>query len=225
MVSQPPLAFAGTATMFTFVPPLGCPGLFADTGAQVYERNKMETRYQLGAAIHICPNANAVLRSWGIYAEKAGANLMSRYVELSREGATMKDFDLTEANKRWPHPWHLVRRDAFHQELRSVALSLHGPGLPVKIFTGSPADSVFPEEGSVIFGRPARVVKADVVIGADGIQVRSSSPRSQRLADVVAVYHETLRARYQALCNGQVSIQVYDRPTLARRGRENCAAC
>ncbi|KAJ4297146.1 hypothetical protein N0V88_004064 [Collariella sp. IMI 366227] len=96
----------------------------------VYERTKMETRYQLGAAIHICPNANAVLRSWGIYAEKAGANLMSRYVELSREGATMKDIDLTEANKRWLHPWHLVRRDAFHQELRSVALSLHGAGLP-----------------------------------------------------------------------------------------------
>lgn len=33
---------------------------------------------ELGAAVHLAPNANGVLRRIGVYAEKVGANLMRR---------------------------------------------------------------------------------------------------------------------------------------------------
>jgi hypothetical protein len=59
---------------------------------------------------------------------------MSRYIERSHDGTTLKDIDLTESNARWPHPWHLVHRAAFHQELKKVATSGEWEGLPVVLY-------------------------------------------------------------------------------------------
>ncbi|KAL2134904.1 hypothetical protein VTI74DRAFT_10539 [Chaetomium olivicolor] len=137
---------------------------------QVFEKGYMQLPDQTGAALHLCPNANGILRHWGVHAEKFGGSLMSRYVELSQDGTTLKDLDLTESNKRWPHPWHLVQREALHQELKRIATSLEGPGKPVTILRGEPVDGLDPARGTITLRTGGPEVKGDVIIGADGIR-------------------------------------------------------
>ncbi|KAK4158479.1 hypothetical protein C8A00DRAFT_39198 [Chaetomidium leptoderma] len=124
-----------------------------------------------GAALHLCPNAGGILQHWGIHAGNFGACLMSRFIELAQDGQTLKDIDLTESNARWPHPWHLVHRAAFHQELKRVAVSEDGVGLPVKLFPKRRVSDVDPLLGVTL--DDGTLVLADVLIGADGLYSRT----------------------------------------------------
>lgn len=94
--------------MYTFVVRI-LPGELLLTN-QVYEQSRL-TR-ESGAAVHLAPNANGILRRWGIYAESFGADPMAHLVEYMRDGHVRKSLDLRMPNKRWQHPWHLVHRAA-----------------------------------------------------------------------------------------------------------------
>ncbi|KAK4237136.1 hypothetical protein C8A03DRAFT_44961 [Achaetomium macrosporum] len=136
-------------------------------GHRVFEKSSDSTRGS-GAAIHLCPNANGILRQMGIYAESFGACSMSRYIELTKDGHTFKDVDLTEANKRWPHPWQLVLRAALYQELKRIATSEEGDGVPVDLVFSCQIIDVDPQRGALTMP-DGREHQADVIIGADGI--------------------------------------------------------
>ncbi|KAG7293060.1 hypothetical protein NEMBOFW57_003106 [Staphylotrichum longicolle] len=83
------------------------------------------------------------------------------------DGKTLKDIDLTEANARWPHPWHLVHRASLHKELKRVATSEERPGTPVKLFPHHRVVKVNDERGATLDN--GTVMEADVILGADGI--------------------------------------------------------
>ncbi|KAG5794257.1 hypothetical protein H9Q69_006718 [Fusarium xylarioides] len=66
---------------------------------------------EVGAAMHLAPNANGILRRLGIFAETIGANVFERITEFNAANEVVRDADITEAHKIWQHPWHLVHRD------------------------------------------------------------------------------------------------------------------
>jgi 2-polyprenyl-6-methoxyphenol hydroxylase-like FAD-dependent oxidoreductase len=134
---------------------------------------KSELARDSGAAFHLCPNANGILRQMGIHAETFGECLMSRFVERAQDGQVIKDVDLTESNKRWPHPWQLVHRAQIYQELKRVALSQEEVGPPVELVTKCHVIDVNPRLGTVT-ALDGTEYRADVIIGADGIYVRAS---------------------------------------------------
>ena len=98
---------------------------------------------------------------------------MDRLVERAGDGRVIKDIDLTVANKRWQHPWHLVHRVSLHNELKKLAVSEESGsrGIPVKLHTASKVVEVDSYKGTVTLEN-GTTNTADIVIGADGIYVR-----------------------------------------------------
>ncbi|KAK4234683.1 hypothetical protein C8A03DRAFT_37519 [Achaetomium macrosporum] len=123
---------------------------------------------EMGAAMHLAPNANGVLRRVGIYAEDIGANLMERLTEYDANNNVTRDIDLTEPNKQWQHPWHLVHRVHLHEELKRRATSPEGEGVPAELRTFSRVVDVDPAAGTAVLEN-GQVVQGDVIVGADGV--------------------------------------------------------
>ena len=136
--------------------------------------DKSDLANDSGAAIHLCPNANAILERWGVYGDEFGGCVMSRFVERAMDGRILKDVDLTESNARWPYPWYLVHRAAFHQELRTVATDKEGSGIPAVVAPRSRVDKVCPEQGLVTL-ESGHELRVHLIIGADGIYVHLSA--------------------------------------------------
>lgn len=137
-------------------------------GHEVYLYEQSAFASEVGAAVHLSPNSNGILRRWGIYAEEFGANPMNRLIELHQNGKIIRDIDLTEPNKRWQHPWHLVHRGNLHERLKKLATSKKGVGIPAQLHTSSKVMNVDTAQGLVTLTN-GETVAGDVIIGADGI--------------------------------------------------------
>ncbi|VZH94270.1 unnamed protein product [Fusarium fujikuroi] len=129
---------------------------------------------EVGAAMHLAPNANGILRRLGIFAETIGANVFERITEFNAANEVVRDADITEANKIWQHPWHLVHRVRLHQELKRLATSPEGSGTPAVLRTSSRVIDVDTETATV-FLEDGSQVQGDLVVGADGVHSRSRS--------------------------------------------------
>ncbi|KAM0558078.1 hypothetical protein ACHAPJ_005245 [Fusarium lateritium] len=127
---------------------------------------------EVGAAMHLAPNANGLLRRIGIFAENIGANAFERITEFGVNKEVLRDVDITESNKQWQHPWHLVHRVRLHQELKRAATSPAGPGTPAELKTSSRVIDVDTSTATV-FLEDGGQIQGDLVIGADGVHSRS----------------------------------------------------
>jgi 2-polyprenyl-6-methoxyphenol hydroxylase-like FAD-dependent oxidoreductase len=139
---------------------------------QLYEKSRLTS--DIGAAVHLAPNANGILRRWGLRAEDFGANLVSRFKEIHSSGRVLKDIDLTHANKLWQHPLHGVYRTSLHCALQAAATSEPGVGTGkrAELCTSSQVVRIDPTEGTIELANDS-LVRADVLIGADGVYVSS----------------------------------------------------
>ncbi len=135
---------------------------------QLYEQSKFAN--ETGAAIHLAPNCNGILRRYGIFAEAIGAVDMCRLAEYNKKGVETRQVDLTEPNKIWQHPWQLVHRVRLHDKLKQIATSDEGRGKPVTLHLSSKVIVVDPETATLQL-ESGDMVRADVVLGADGIYV------------------------------------------------------
>lgn len=132
--------------------------------------------------MHLAPNANGLLRRWGIYAEETGACNMTALNEFASTGGLLKRIDLTMPNKMWQHPWQLVHRGALHERLKKVATAPDAPGSPATLHTASKVLSVDADACQISLG-DGQTAQADLILGADGIYVsdpwkRSRAPRT-----------------------------------------------
>lgn len=135
---------------------------------QLYEQSRFAN--ETGAAVHLAPNSNGVLRRWGIYAEEFGAVPTERVQERLSSGEIMKDVDCTVPNKMWQHPWLLSHRVNLHEKLKTLATSPEGVGTPAKLHTSSKVTRFDPEQGEVSL-EDGTTVTGDVILGADGSYV------------------------------------------------------
>ncbi|KAK7952086.1 salicylate hydroxylase [Apiospora aurea] len=132
----------------------------------LYEQSSLAS--ETGAAVHLAPNSNGLLRRWGIYAEKFGACNTTKVVEFAYTGGVIKEVDLTMPNKMWQHPWQLVHRVALHDNLKAVATAQDAPGPPATLYTSSKVTGVDPDARTLTFANGSTRT-ADLIIGADGI--------------------------------------------------------
>lgn len=154
---------------------------------------------EVGAAIHIAPNCNGILRRLGLKVEDVGANECTGIRIAIPQGKFVADNDLREANKLWQHvrgarlqatisprqdhrvtnlgisqPWHLVHRAHLHTMLSQHATGKHGIGKPCELRLSSKVVSVDPASATVTLESGDKL-SGDVMLGADGVHVRHTA--------------------------------------------------
>jgi len=97
---------------------------------------------------------------------------MDGMVERKFTGEVMRALDLTTSNKMWQYPWQLVHRVGLHDRLKKAASGKEGQGVPAVLRTASKVISVDVDAGMLTLENGSSVL-ADVVIGADGVYVRT----------------------------------------------------
>lgn len=123
---------------------------------------------ETGAAIHLAPNANGLLRRWGMYPETFGANNLENLAEYDMDGTVLKRMDLRGMNAMWQHPWQLVHRVHLHNKLRNTATGTEGPGTPANLRYSSKVTAVDPSNATVTLAT-GETIQGDAIIGADGV--------------------------------------------------------
>ena len=141
-------------------------------GHQVTIFEASQFSQEIGAAVHIAPNANGVLKKLSVDIAAAGANKFERLSEYNSAGDLLRSVDLNESNKIWQHDWLLAHRVQLHESLKRAATSVVGEGPPAKLVTRSKVVQVDPVEGSLVL-QDGTVERGDVVIGADGVHSKS----------------------------------------------------
>ncbi|KAE8376614.1 hypothetical protein BDV26DRAFT_293950 [Aspergillus bertholletiae] len=133
----------------------------------IFERSSF--LHEIGAAINICPNAYRVLSHWGFNVDLA--RTVTARQSMVAHGSSLKpvtQVDCSKCGEAYGAPWLLVHRVDLHSELRRLATSEEGPGLPVEIVLNSKVVGYDPLEGSVTLA-DGSVCGADLVVAADGV--------------------------------------------------------
>ncbi|KAJ2973350.1 hypothetical protein NUW58_g8957 [Xylaria curta] len=139
---------------------------------EVYESSAFLN--EVGAAIHLAPNATRVLRSWDCDFKELSPvpceaiNVYSADFKLFLAPVTLKEGQELVGTK---DPWLLTHRVDLHNALRSLA-ERGFQGRSVTIHLNSKVESVDAETGEVHL-QDGRVVRGDLVIGADGLHSRT----------------------------------------------------
>lgn len=128
--------------------------------------------------MHLAPNANGILRRYGLFAEDFGGVTLNGAVNYNEKGVCKQKLDLKESNKEREHPWHLIHRVKLHEALRDVATSAEGTGPAARLYTSNKVVEVIPESGVLILENGNREA-ADVVLGADGIHSKTRAAVSR----------------------------------------------
>ncbi|KAH9868343.1 hypothetical protein J1614_007415 [Plenodomus biglobosus] len=123
---------------------------------------------EIGAAVHLAPNANSILRRMGCIPEHQGAVTCKRLSQWFPDGREMFSVDLERDAGRWEFPWQLGHRVGLHCELKRLATGAEGRGEPAVLRTRARVVGVDVGAGVVALEGGERI-KSDVVVGADGV--------------------------------------------------------
>ncbi|PWY90701.1 salicylate hydroxylase [Aspergillus heteromorphus CBS 117.55] len=133
---------------------------------ELFERSRLAN--EIGAAIHLTPNANAALLRLGIDGAKFGAVEAERQLRIyTPSGEPLAVIDSKEDAAKWRHKWSLVHRAHLHEGLK-VAAEAPGPGTPAQLHTSSKIVDIDPENATLTL-ESGETFKGDVIIGADGV--------------------------------------------------------
>ncbi|KAJ4374154.1 hypothetical protein N0V83_002895 [Neocucurbitaria cava] len=128
---------------------------------------------ELGAAVHLAPNANGLLRRMGLIPEASGAVKCRRMSQWFPDGKEMFSVDLEKDAGRWQYPWQLAHRVSLHSELKRLATSEElGKGKPAVLRLRSRVADVDPLVGTVTLD-DEETIQSDVVVGADGVHSKT----------------------------------------------------
>ncbi len=107
---------------------------------QIYERSALNN--ELGAAIHVCPNASRGLLAWGLDPIKA------RFVTCKRSyRAHAKSLEIFHESVEdyieptFGAPWFFAHRVDLHEELKRLAIQEEGEGKPAVVHLKSEVKS------------------------------------------------------------------------------------
>lgn len=123
---------------------------------------------ETGAAIHLPPNTNGIMRRLGIIAQDFGSNPMCMMKESDGQGNVIRGMDMRKMNKIWQHAWLLAHRIHLHDALKRMAISEAGEGRPCELHTRSRVQNVDEVNGVITFEHGGTAT-GGVVIGADGV--------------------------------------------------------
>ncbi|KAJ5095064.1 hypothetical protein N7532_007355 [Penicillium argentinense] len=146
---------------------------------ELFERSRFAN--EIGAAIHLSPNANGVLLRLGIDATKFGAVEAELLREYTPAGEPVHITAVKEQAGMWRHRWLLVHRAHFHEGLKNAAQA-PGRGHPAVLHTASKVIDVDPHQATVTLEND-EVYTGDVLIGADGAHslTRTKLPQGKEI--------------------------------------------
>ncbi|XP_014550898.1 hypothetical protein COCVIDRAFT_114280 [Bipolaris victoriae FI3] len=127
---------------------------------------------ELGAAVHLAPNANGLLRRMGLSPEAQGAVSCKQMTQMLPNGRELFSIDLSQGAGRWQHPWQLAHRVSLHSELKRLATCEEGKGKPAVLKLRSKVVDVDPKEGTVVLESGERI-QSDIIVGADGVHSKT----------------------------------------------------
>jgi 2-polyprenyl-6-methoxyphenol hydroxylase-like FAD-dependent oxidoreductase len=128
---------------------------------------------ETGAAIHIAPNCNGLLKRLGLDVRQHGSVEMLGLTEYLPSGVEKFSIDTRPINRMmWQHEWQLIHRAHLHSALKEIAVSPEGRGNPVKLNLSSAVESVDPVNATInlVDGTTHR---GDLVLGADGVHSKT----------------------------------------------------
>ncbi|GJC83659.1 3-hydroxybenzoate 6-hydroxylase 1 [Colletotrichum liriopes] len=156
----------------------GIAGLSAAVGLRraghevhVYERSALNN--EIGAAIHVCPNAARALLAWGLDPVKAKFVVVK--CSFRAKGDTLEKFHVgTEdyIEERYGAPWYFAHRVDLHEELKRLATEpgdspVHSPGKLDGMAANGVNEHGKPSSGP---GKPVIVhLRSEVVAYADPV--------------------------------------------------------
>ncbi|KAJ5767646.1 FAD/NAD(P)-binding domain-containing protein [Penicillium manginii] len=123
---------------------------------------------ELGAAIHLPPNVNGLLRRIGVQPDDFQCNDAEFVSVFDSQGNLISSKDVRNLREIYPFPWQLAHRIDLHDALKDKATSLKGTGVPVKIHLRSKVVDCHPASPSLTL-IDGTEVKGDLLIGADGV--------------------------------------------------------
>ncbi|KAI5361637.1 Putative FAD-binding domain, FAD/NAD(P)-binding domain superfamily [Septoria linicola] len=144
----------------------------------IFEQSRMAQ--ETGAAIHLAPNSNGLLRWLGLQAEDCGAVECLGFSNYAPSGHLRMSIPTGHAAEKWKHPWHLVHRGQLHSALKDRAIADGA-----KLTLSSRVTSVDAEAATVTF-EDGQSVQGDLIVGADG--VHSKSRKSIRGGDALTPF-------------------------------------
>ena len=126
---------------------------------------------EIGAAIHIAPNANGALKRLGISARSLGANECRWVANYASGGQVLAKIPVGRFAGIWAHRWRMAHRVRLHDRLRAEVerRGKEGGGGLVEIRLGAKVRAV-DAVGGVVFCQGSEQGEVfDVVVGADGV--------------------------------------------------------
>ncbi|GFF43192.1 6-hydroxynicotinate 3-monooxygenase [Aspergillus udagawae] len=134
---------------------------------QIFERSSFLR--EVGAAIHVQPNASRILLHWGFDAKRARLVTGLRTMVVPGTSLTSNvGVDCSHFVETYGAPWYLAHRVDLHSELRRLATTPDAPGIPVEIVLRSEVVGFDAENGSITLA-DGSVHRADLVVAADGV--------------------------------------------------------
>ena len=125
---------------------------------------------ELGAAIHLAPNATGLVKRLGIDPESFGS-VETRIVTTRRpDGTTVHSVPAYKFKSAWQHKWLLSHRVHLHEALKKAATGSAGKGKPCEIRTSNRVIDVNCETATITF-EDGTESSGDLIIGADGVRV------------------------------------------------------
>ncbi|EKD20524.1 salicylate hydroxylase [Drepanopeziza brunnea f. sp. 'multigermtubi' MB_m1] len=138
---------------------------------EIYERSALNN--ELGAAIHVCPNASRGLLAWGL--DPVQAQFVTCKRSYRAHGSTLVRFhegDDTYVTEKFGAPWFFAHRVDLHEELKRLATRQDGEGRPAVVHLKSEVTRYDTAAGSVSLSS-GETVFGDLVIAADGVHTGS----------------------------------------------------
>ncbi|KAI4670487.1 uncharacterized protein J4E79_000769 [Alternaria viburni] len=127
---------------------------------------------ELGAAVHLAPNANGLLRRMGMVPEAQGAVACRLMTQMLPNGKELFTVPLEHDAARWQHPWQLGHRVSLHSELKRLATCEEGEGKPAVLRLRAKVVDVDAKAGVVVL-EDGEKIQSDVVVGADGVHSKT----------------------------------------------------
>ncbi|KAE8154447.1 hypothetical protein BDV25DRAFT_172095 [Aspergillus avenaceus] len=132
---------------------------------EVFERSRLAE--EVGAAIHLTPNANGALKRIGVDTRKYGAVKTEKYREYDINGRANHSMDVAEISQKWQHEWLLIHRAHLHDALKDKAIGA-GKGKPAVLHTSCKIAEVDVHNASITL-EDGKSFHGDLVLGADGV--------------------------------------------------------
>ncbi|KFY62264.1 hypothetical protein V497_02473 [Pseudogymnoascus sp. VKM F-4516 (FW-969)] len=137
----------------------------------IFERSGLNN--EIGAAIHVAPNASRGLLALGL--DPVAARFVNAKKSWRAESATLKVFHEADEGyvaEKFGAPWWWCHRVDLHEALKALALGKEGQGTPAIVHLKHEVIEYTAHSGAVRFAGGA-IAKADLVIAADGVHSKA----------------------------------------------------